>query len=309
MTAPYLRIADDLRRRLARLRPGDRVPSTRQLVRDQGVALATAAKALDVLRQEGLIEAVPRVGYVVAAPARPRPRRRPAADALDVGRIVAAALDLADEEGLDAVSMRGLAGRLGVPAMSLYRHVPDKDALIVLLGDAGFADFAEPEQVTGWRDRLAASARAQWALYRRRPWLAQLNPLGRPIPSPNLARHADFMMASLEGLGLSADTQMTLHITLFSYVRGIAANLEAEARAQAESGVDEDDWMDRQGREFEALAATGSYPAFARVLGGLAAGYDFNLDTLFEFGLNALLEGFAGIIREAGYDRADPELF
>ncbi|MFI6484455.1 TetR/AcrR family transcriptional regulator C-terminal domain-containing protein [Nonomuraea sp. NPDC050663] len=301
----YQEIAADLRRGLGG--PGEPVPSTRQVVRTYGVALATAARALDVLKQEGLIEAVPRVGYVVAAPAKRRPRRRDHAE-LVFDRIVAAALDLADEEGLDAVSIRGVAGRLGVPAMSLHRHIGDKETLVLALADAAFGDLVLPaDPGGGWRSRLEASARAQWQLYRRRPWLAQLNPLGRPVPSLNLLRHADWLMASLVDLGLPPETQMTMHITLFNYVRGIAVNLEAEARAQAESGLSEDEWLERQ--TFPDVVASGEFPSFTRVVGALSEGYDFDLDHLFTFGLHALLEGFAGVVREAGYHREGSDPF
>ncbi|MFD0349486.1 GntR family transcriptional regulator [Kitasatospora aburaviensis] len=70
---PFQRIAAELRRRIAtgELAPGERVPSTRRIAQDWGVALATATKALTVLRLEGLVEALPRVGTVVAAPAGP----------------------------------------------------------------------------------------------------------------------------------------------------------------------------------------------------------------------------------------------
>lgn len=80
MTPPYARIAADLRRRIAEgeLAPGDRVPSTRQVAAQWGVALATATRALAELRREGLVRAEPRVGTVVAEPPRPsRPRREP----------------------------------------------------------------------------------------------------------------------------------------------------------------------------------------------------------------------------------------
>ncbi|MBC3992979.1 winged helix-turn-helix transcriptional regulator, partial [Streptomyces sp. AC563] len=67
---PYLRIVGELRRRIAEgeLTPGDRVPSTRQIAREWGVALATATKALTTLRLEGLVVTRPRAGTVVATP-------------------------------------------------------------------------------------------------------------------------------------------------------------------------------------------------------------------------------------------------
>ena len=66
-TPPYLRIVGELRRRImaGELGPGDRVPSTRQIVREWGVAMATASRALTALRQESLVRAVPGVGMVV----------------------------------------------------------------------------------------------------------------------------------------------------------------------------------------------------------------------------------------------------
>ena len=74
-TPPYLRIVGELRRRITagELSPGDRVPSTRQIVRQWGVAMATASRALTLLRQEELVRAVPGVGMVVTGPSRRRP--------------------------------------------------------------------------------------------------------------------------------------------------------------------------------------------------------------------------------------------
>ena len=89
-------------------------------------APATAAKVLTLLQHEGLVRAQPRVGYVVAA-ARSAPGGDPE---LSRERIVRAAIDLADAEGLPALSMRAVAARLGVAAMSPYRYVESKDALI-----------------------------------------------------------------------------------------------------------------------------------------------------------------------------------
>src|SRR5215510_11674201 len=96
---PYRRIADEIRDRIERgeLRPGQAVPSARQITRDHGVALATATKVLATLRQEALVTAVPGIGTVVAhhsTPAVQRPRRN-----RDQG-VVRVALDIADREGL-----------------------------------------------------------------------------------------------------------------------------------------------------------------------------------------------------------------
>src|SRR5205823_5228305 len=111
------------------LTPGDKVPSTRRITRDWGVAVATATKALTELRARGLVHAVPGVGTVVSpagAASDPPPaaaataRRRVVAsdDVEDVrARLVAAAIAVADDEGIDSVSMRRVAVEVGTESM------------------------------------------------------------------------------------------------------------------------------------------------------------------------------------------------
>jgi DNA-binding transcriptional regulator YhcF (GntR family) len=288
---PYLAIAAELRRRIGsgQLRPAGRVPSTRQLARDWGVATATASKALTTLRHEGLIRAVPRVGMVVVGPATPRAAAEE--PALTRSRVVEAALQIADGEGLAALSMRGVAARLQAPTMSLYRHVESKEALVLLMIDAVFAADPLPGEVPpGWRARLERAARTQWALCRQHPWLAQVMNLNRPVLLPQVIAHADWVLAGLTGLGLTAQAMMELHVAVFSYVRGLAINLESERAAEAETGITEEQWVARQTGPLSALVASGRYPSFARVL---AEGFDLDLDRLFELGLAALLDGLA----------------
>src|SRR4051812_2488651 len=115
---PYRRIVHEGRRRIeaGELRPGDRVPSARAITKEWGVAIATATKAHAALREEGLTISRPGVGTVVAGPA---PRRD---HELTRDRIVATAIAIADADGLAELSMRRIAGALGVSTMSLYRH-------------------------------------------------------------------------------------------------------------------------------------------------------------------------------------------
>ncbi|NUW38210.1 TetR/AcrR family transcriptional regulator C-terminal domain-containing protein [Nonomuraea sp. SMC257] len=303
---PYLRIVEDVKARVARgeLKEGDRVPSTRRLAQDWGVALATAAKALTVLAQEGVVRAEPRVGTLVTA-WRPGTGSRGQAGAPRAGggeheltpeRVVAVAVEMADAEGLAAVSMRGVAGRLGVSTMSLYRHVRDKDDLVGLMTDAAIAEFPLPDEPPpGWRARLEVSARLQWAGYRRHPWLAWVTSLTRPRPSPALLRHAEWALAAVDGHGLDPDTMMQVHILLYSYVQGIAANLELEQQAQAVTGLTDEEWMD-QNAPYPALLTLGAYPTFVRVVEDLGGDFELDLDRLFEFGLSPLLDGLALII-------------
>ncbi|MFH9355416.1 TetR/AcrR family transcriptional regulator C-terminal domain-containing protein [Kitasatospora sp. NPDC017646] len=305
---PFRRIADEIARRITEgaLAPGERVPSTRQVAREWGVALATATKALTALRLEGLVEARPRVGTVVAAPAMvehraPSKRGSPPValsdHELSRERIVRAAVDLADGEGLSAVSMRSVAARLGVAAMSPYRYVNSKDDLVLLMADAAFGEETYPvEPPHGWRARLELGARTLWRIHRRHPWLAQVGSLTRPLMLPALMVHAEWALAALDGHGLDPETMLDLHVLLYSYIQGIAVHLEREAQAEAATGLSEGQWMDHQAPAFAAITAATRYPVFTRIASSCKDGYDLDLDTLFEFGLKPLLDGIALVI-------------
>ncbi|MEX2980740.1 TetR/AcrR family transcriptional regulator C-terminal domain-containing protein [Streptomyces sp. C36] len=307
---PYLRIAAELRRRIAEgeLAPGDRVPSTRQIAKEWNVALATATKVLTTLRQEGLVRAQPRVGTVVAdAPERtPHPARPPRAAAppaasdgeLTRERVVRAAVDIADAEGLAALSMRGVAARLGVAAMSPYRYVNSKDDLVFLMADAVLAEAHYPADAPShWRPRLEAGARSLWALHRAHPWLAQVTPLTRPLALPHLIAYSEWMLGALDGHGLDPATMLNLNVLIYSYVQGTAVHLEREAQAAGATGMSEDQWMESQAAAFDALVASGAYPTFAKVTGSFDdGGYELRLDEVFELGLTSMLDGLTALI-------------
>ncbi|MFF4157313.1 GntR family transcriptional regulator [Streptomyces sp. NPDC001678] len=227
---PYLRVAAELRSRIAsgELRAGERVPSTRGITEEWGVALATATKALAVLRQEGLVQAVPGVGTVVV-PGPPRPTRRPApapTPGLTRDHVVRVAIAVADAGGSGALSMRAIAAELGVSTMVLYRHVPGKDELVALMADTVFGETriaaCAPDD---WRARLEASARAQWALYRRHPWLAKSASVTGLLSSPNALGLLEWTVApAVERLG--AAESLRTAVTLAAFVRGVAVDLE-----------------------------------------------------------------------------------
>lgn len=303
---PYLRIAAEIRRRVEQgeLAPGERVPSTRGIAKEWGVALATATKALTHLRLEGIVETKPRAGTVVATPAGPARGQRsgpsaatPAEPELSLDRIVRTAVDIADAEGLSALSMRGIAARLGVAPMSPYRYVTGKDDLILLMADSAFGEQFYPATAPdGWRARLELGARTLWTLHRRHPWLAQLSSLTRPLLLPNLMVHGEWSLSALDGHGLDTTTLFDLHVLLYSHVQGLAVHLEREAHAAATTGQDEDEWMDSRGDALQGLVDSGRFPTFAKVVGSFDDGYDLRLDTLFELGLKALLDGLAPVI-------------
>ncbi|WP_158880320.1 TetR/AcrR family transcriptional regulator C-terminal domain-containing protein [Amycolatopsis anabasis] len=300
--APYLRIVADIRQRITsgELRAGERVPSTRRLVDDWGVAMATASKALAVLRQEGWVRAVPGSGTVVSDRVRQRPAARPgkpAEPALSRDRLVRAAIALADAEGRAALSMRRLAVELGVGAMSLYRHVPDKDELLRLMADTAFGAEELPEPgPPGWRAKLELAARVQWRAYRRHPWLAPilLNSLIRPPVVASGLRHVDWALRALDGLGLDRNVQLYVVITLNGYVGGIAVTNAFEVETEQDTGISGVQRQDAEMGLLTELLESGRFPTFAEVAGGVDTLND--LDELFEFGLQRQLDGIAALL-------------
>ena len=298
MEPPYRRIALEIAARIAAgdIAAGERVPSTRQIIERYGVAMATASKVLTELRLQGLVRAEPGVGTVVVAPAR-RPRGTPQPPRPSMReQVIRAAVRIADAEGLAALSMRRLAGELGVPTMSLYRHVADKEELITLMMDHVFAGNRPPDPPPpGWRAQIEALSRLQWQMYRRHPWLAQAVSFTRPLLAPNAMAHTEWAMRALDECGLDKRTTFIAAVTVANYLRGTAVGVEAEAQAEQETGLTEEQWMSAQGERFAEVMASGGYPMLSRYL---TRGPEFDLDQLMEFGLQRLLDGLAPLVPE-----------
>lgn len=284
---PSARIAAQLRARITagELLPGDPVPSTRALVAEHGVASATAARALTLLRDEGRVRTVPRVGSVVAGPADPV---APSPPTPDLDRLVADAVAIADAEGLAGLSMRRLASEVGVPTMSLYRLVRSKDDLVVHMIEAAFAEAPLPPARGDWRTRLEGAARTQWRVHRSHPWVARVLSLSRPQALPSLLALAEFELAALEEVVPDPVERFDLHVALTSFVRGMAVDLAAERDAEADTGIDADTWAARDRALHEALRRHGG-PALRRV-----GDYPYELPRIFDAGLRVLLDGIAG---------------
>src|SRR5690349_3598043 len=136
-----------------------------------------------------------RAGVVWTRPSTAR-RDRPQ---LSRERIVATAIAVADAEGLAALSMRRIATELGAGAMSLYRHVQDKEELLDLMADEVYAEIALPSSGS-WDDNLRLIARQTRAVMRSHAWFAAVA-VTRPPIGPNALAHLDSSLRALSGLG------------------------------------------------------------------------------------------------------------
>ncbi|MFE9423532.1 GntR family transcriptional regulator [Kitasatospora sp. NPDC006697] len=303
---PYLTIAAELRERISAgaLRPGDKVPSTRQLTKEYGVAMATASKALAALRQEGLVRSRPGSGTVVAggttaeSVGEPQPGRPASPSSLSRQRIVRAAITVADAEGLAAVTMRRLATELGAAPMALYRHLASREELGDLMADQVLGDYPmPPDSLTGWRPRLEVLAMRQWEIFRRHPWLSGTISLTRPTPLPNALKHGEWVVASLDGCRLDPAAKLYIHILMFAFVRGMAVNLDLQAADRRGDQLTDEEWMATQEGRLDEVFASGRFPSFAKVLGELDGdGFDYDLDQLFAFSLARTLDGLGVFI-------------
>ncbi|PXY35872.1 GntR family transcriptional regulator [Prauserella flavalba] len=301
---PYLRIVASIRDRIAdgELAPGDRIPSARQIVREWGVAMATATKVLATLRQEGLAEARTGVGTVVRAPSAP-PVRRTAEGALTRRRVAEAGIAIADEEGLGAVSMRRVAADLGAGAMSLYRHVAGKDELVLLMARDVFARNQPPMPgPPGWRAKLELICRLQWNTYRRHPWLPGLVSMTRPLLIPEAMAHTEWTLAALDGLGLGADERLREAMALPALVRGLALSVTAELEAERASGLTNQQWWLALSGEVGAVLGTGRFPHLAETDGQVAE----DLDGVLDLGLTRHLDGLALRVARLSRQRKSP---
>lgn len=292
-------ILASIRRHIASgdLKPGDRVPSTRQITRKWGVAMATATRVLATLQREGLVVARPGIGTVVAsAPPPVAVTSRARATHPEVTRedVIRTAIAIADAEGSAALSMRRVATELGVATMSLYRHVPSKDELVERMIDAVFAErpLATPAP-EDWRAALETAAGWLWRVFRRHPWAAPAMSLTRPQVTPNLLMYSEWVMRALHGAGVDLRRIFQVHLTLFCYVRGLAVSLEPEAMAEQETGITYNEFADVRDATFAEVISSGAFPTFQMVATG--ADFDLDLDEQFEFGLRHLLAGLAGL--------------
>src|SRR3954454_12692895 len=194
-------------------------------------------------------------------------------------RIVQGAIELADADGLSAVSMRRVADRLGAGTMSLYTHVPGKAELLDAMLDVVLAETARPQDVPGgWRGRLEVVARENLALVRRHPWILEVD-IGRPPLGPNMIAKYDYELRAVEGIGLT-DLEMDAVVTL------VLAHAAGAARATADADGARAPVLHR-------FLTPGRFPLAVRVGVAVAEANDgaHDPDHAFSFGLQRLLDG------------------
>lgn len=205
--------------------------------------------------------------------------------------ITAVAVGIADREGLDAVSMRRVAGELGAGTTSLYRYFAKKADLFELMADAVVGELPLPALTGDWLEDLRAYALRERALLRLHPWYLTL-PRSRPAFGPNTLRAMEHSLAIVEGLGLDIDDMLVIVSTVVALVHGYVMNELSEQRAAVGSGLDNDEWMAMRSPYAESIIASGDYPLVARVILDAAGPHAPDREErAFLLGLDQLLRG------------------
>jgi AcrR family transcriptional regulator len=210
--------------------------------------------------------------------------------ALTHDRIAGAAVEIADTEGLGAVSMRHLAERLGIATMGLYRYVTGKDEVYELMLDAVIAEIELPDG--GWRAVADEYARQMRALCLRHRWMLEAFSRVPVSLSPASVALTEKALRSTTGLGLDVDTMMAVFGTINSFARGAVFTEIAQQEAATRHGWESDDDLRMAYLPWVRwMLGTGRYPALTRYI--IDGSNQDDPEWQFEFGLRCVLDGIA----------------
>jgi AcrR family transcriptional regulator len=220
--------------------------------------------------------------------------------------IVAAAIEIADNDGLDAVSIRRLATKLGARPMSLYSHIERKGDLIDLMVDEVMGGSILPESPPSgdWRDDLRRIAERTRENIRSHPWMIAVA-FRRPFIGPNALRHIDQSLAAVSELSLPPERKRSVLLAVDTYTLGfvrweLKAMETGKGAAGACAGVDDGGLS---GAEIDAYiaaqAASGNYPHLHELGGKKSMSLGVKAEA-FEAGLDWLLAGIAAEVGERG---------
>ncbi|MDH6139676.1 MULTISPECIES: TetR/AcrR family transcriptional regulator [Kitasatospora] len=218
----------------------------------------------------------------------PKPTRGPK-PALSLTGIAEAGIEIADSQGLAALSMQRLAGALGYTKMSLYRYVPGKAELIALMVEQAMGEPPASREAD-WRGQLGDWARRLYAVFAHHPWLLDATVGPRPI-GPAEVSWMERGVSALAHTRLTGAEQLDALALLAGHARGIAVQARASAQPESQLTAVLGELMTTQRDRF---------PAVATAMASVAESGGQN--QALEFGLDRILAGLDALIAE----RADP---
>ena len=225
----------------------------------------------------------------------PERSRRGPQRGLSVDAVVEAAIALADEQGLEAVTMRALAQRLGIGAMSLYTYVPGRGELVDLMLDALYAATArQSEGGRPWLQRVRCVADANRELYAAHPWAARVSTLRPPLGPGQMAKY-ERELDAFTGSGLS-DLAIDDALTwLLTFVRANAVDAADAAGAHQASGGDDQQWWQAAGPLLARVMDESAYPLATRIGAAAGAAHASAHDPAhaYDFGITRVIDAIA----------------
>ncbi|MEV0342241.1 helix-turn-helix domain-containing protein [Nocardia sp. NPDC050713] len=211
--------------------------------------------------------------------ARPRPAR------LTAVAIARTAVELTNREGIDGLTMRRLASELGVATAALYRHFPDREALLTAMTELVLAESPPPPVTpTDWRAALTHEAEQEWLLYQRHPWVLPVLARTKPPIGPALFDVLERAFTALDDSGLTRDEVITVYLAYSGLVQGLAL-LRSDRGEQFET------LPESLRAEFAELVDT--RPTMRKLFADGPPGPELDLDALVATGVELLLDGVA----------------
>jgi AcrR family transcriptional regulator len=201
---------------------------------------------------------------------------------LNRDRVFAAAVEIADEQGVGAVTMRAVASRLGVEAMSLYNHVTNKDDILDGMIDRVVAEIDLPTGVKDWREAMRRRAVSAHEVFGQHPWVPVLLD-SRDSSGPAGLRYFDWVLGTLMEAGFAMEDAARVFSMLDSYIYGFGIQ-EFNFSADSETSHEE------RAEALLAYVPPEQYPYLHRMAThAMQVGYDAETD--FDFGLEIILDG------------------
>lgn len=231
--------------------------------------------------------------------ARRRPARgRPRSPVLGDEKILRCALRLADEQGIEALSMRTIAAKLGVEAMSLYNHVTGKDHILDGIVDLVIAEISAPASGGDWKTSIRRWGFSLHEVLLRHPWAAVLIE-SRPTLGPARLRYGDSVLGAFRAAGFSVEAAYHAFMTLDSYIYGFAL--------QEVSWPSPADAVPARIESLRGQIPASEFPHITEVMEAVlrrrAAAPTTAYEAEFAFGLDLILDGLGRVLRGAPSSR------
>lgn len=205
----------------------------------------------------------------------------------NLAQIVASAIMLADQEGLDGLSLRRVATSLGSGTASFYRVLNGREELLDHMVDTVLGHHLPPEPLGDWHGDLAALARNRRAMLGAHPWLGT-ELAGRPAVGPNALAHYERALTAAAGYSDDPTVASSAVETVLAYVLGATVRDSAELQIRRRSGLTTEQWRATVAPHLRRALDSGAYPHLQQMVHHAT---DLGPDQRFEQGLTCVLAG------------------